>query len=39
MDWNFVASDAALIDRARHDWQQHAFDPVPGDEGYVPYPG
>lgn len=38
MDWNFVATDPALIDDARQRWQNHQFDPVPGDDGYVPYP-
>ncbi|MEX2320064.1 MAG: pirin family protein [Saccharospirillum sp.] len=38
MDWNFVASAPALIDDARQRWQNHQFDPVPGDDGYVPYP-
>lgn len=39
IDWNFVASDDALIRKARQDWQAHAFPVVPGDDGYVPYPG
>lgn len=38
MDWNFVATDPALIDDARQRWQNHQFDTVPGDDGYVPYP-
>ncbi|WP_162824662.1 pirin family protein [Saccharospirillum mangrovi] len=39
IDWNFVATNDALIDQARRDWQAHRFPPVPGDAGYVPYPG
>ncbi|MHA7878840.1 MAG: pirin family protein [Saccharospirillum sp.] len=38
MDWNFVATDAALIDAARQRWQQRQFPTVPGDDGYVPSP-
>lgn len=39
MDWNFVASRPDLNDAAREAWQQRRFAPVPGDDGYVPYPG
>lgn len=39
IDWNFVASREALINQARQDWQGHRFPSVPGDDGYVPYPG
>lgn len=39
IDWNFVASDETLIRQARQDWQAHQFPAVPGDAGYVPYPG
>ena len=39
MDWNFVATRADLIDAARLRWKERGFPPVPGDDGYVPYPG
>ena len=39
MDWNFVATRADLIEAAREQWQQRKFPAVPGDDGYVPYPG
>lgn len=37
--WNFVASDAALIDKAKSDWEAQRFDPVPGESEYLPLPG
>lgn len=39
MDWNFVATRADLIDAARLRWKERNFPSVPGDDGYVPYPG
>lgn len=36
--WNFVATDRKHIDDAKEKWQAHAFDPVPGDNGFVPLP-
>ncbi|HLU40393.1 MAG TPA: pirin family protein [Planctomycetota bacterium] len=32
MDWNFVASDPARIERAKRDWEEGRFPVVPGDE-------
>lgn len=37
--WNFVASDSALIDKAKSDWEAQRFDPVPGEDEYLPLPG
>lgn len=34
--WNFVATDKETIDKAKVKWQNHQFDKVPGDDGYVP---
>lgn len=37
--WNFVASDPALIERAKADWEAGRFDPVTDDDGErVPLP-
>ncbi|MCX2573389.1 pirin family protein [Pedobacter sandarakinus] len=36
--WNFVASDKALIDKAKQDWLDQTFDPVPGEIEFVPLP-
>jgi len=39
IDWNFVASDKALIETAKQKWKDQAFDKIPGDEiEFVPYP-
>lgn len=38
-DWNFVASDPALLASARADWMaQRRFAPVPGDPERIPHP-
>jgi redox-sensitive bicupin YhaK (pirin superfamily) len=38
--WNFVASDAARIERAKEDWRAGRFPAVPGDEDEcIPLPG
>ncbi len=37
--WNFVSSSAESIERAKDDWRNHRFDPVPGDDEYTPLPG
>lgn len=37
--WNFVASDNALIDKAKQDWAAQRFAPVPGENEYLPLPG
>ena len=39
IDWNFVYSHKAVIKRAVKDWKDRKFPDVPGDDGYVPYPG
>lgn len=36
--WNFVASDQALIDRAKADWQAQRFPKVPSETEFVPLP-
>jgi len=36
--WNFVSSDAARIERAKDDWRQRRFPPVPGDDAHTPLP-
>lgn len=34
--WNFVATAKGTIEEAKVKWQNHQFDKVPGDDGYVP---
>lgn len=37
--WNFVSSDRARIDQAKHDWKEGRFPTVPGDEKeFIPIP-
>ena len=36
--WNFVASDQALIEQAKVDWEQDRFDAVPGEHERIPLP-
>ena len=36
--WNFVASDMALIEQAKADWQAERFDAVPGEHERIPLP-
>lgn len=36
--WNFVSSAAARIEKAKVDWQQGQFDPVPGESELIPLP-
>ncbi len=39
IDWNFVASDKALIEEAKQKWMDQTFDKIEGDETeYIPYP-
>ena len=39
IDWNFVASDKALIAAAKHRWIDHEFEKIIGEETeFVPYP-
>jgi len=37
--WNFVSSSEARIEQAKADWQSGGFEPVPGDEEFIPLPG
>ena len=37
--WNFVSSSQARIERAKQDWRQERFAPVPGDPERIPLPG
>jgi redox-sensitive bicupin YhaK (pirin superfamily) len=40
IEWNFVASSEALIQRAKEEWKQDRFGKVPGDEvEFIPLPG
>jgi redox-sensitive bicupin YhaK (pirin superfamily) len=36
--WNFVASDLALIEQAKVDWQQGRFATVPDETEFIPLP-
>ncbi len=36
--WNFVASDPALIDRAKDRWAKRLFPTVPGEDEFIPLP-
>lgn len=36
--WNFVASSRERIEQAKQDWLQSGFDPVPGDDEFIPLP-
>lgn len=36
--WNFVSSSKERIEQAKRDWQQGAFDKVPGDDEFIPLP-
>ncbi|EMQ94968.1 Pirin [Xanthomarina gelatinilytica] len=39
IDWNFVASDKELIEKAKQKWKDQAFDKIKGDNTeYIPYP-
>ncbi|GMQ29754.1 pirin family protein [Algoriphagus confluentis] len=39
IDWNFVATDKELIQKAKEKWAAQEFEKIPGDEEeYVPYP-
>ena len=37
--WNFVASSAERIERAKADWREGRFAPVPGETEFIPLPG
>lgn len=36
--WNFVASDLAIIEKAKEDWKAQRFPTIPGETGYIPLP-
>ena len=36
--WNFVSSSAERIDSAKRRWRAGEFDPVPGDDEFIPLP-
>jgi redox-sensitive bicupin YhaK (pirin superfamily) len=36
--WNLVSSSKERIERAKEDWQQKRFDPVPGEHEFIPLP-
>lgn len=36
--WNFVASDRAMIEQAKADWQAGRIGHVPGDDEFIPLP-
>lgn len=39
IDWNFVSSSKARLERARRDWQEQRFQKIPGDDTeFVPLP-
>ena len=38
MYWNFVSTSRERIEQAKNDWRARRFDPVPGDDDYVPLP-
>jgi hypothetical protein len=39
IEWNFVASDRAMIEDAKARWQAQQFEPVPGETEFIPLPG
>lgn len=38
ISWNFVSSSKERIERARRDWRDGNFPPVPGDHEFIPLP-
>jgi hypothetical protein len=36
--WNFVSSSRERIEKAKADWRQGQFDPVPGETEFIPLP-
>lgn len=38
MFWNFVHSSRDRIEQAKSDWREGRFDPVPGDDEFIPLP-
>ncbi|TVR79121.1 MAG: pirin family protein [Saprospirales bacterium] len=39
IDWNFVSSSKERLKMAKEDWIQQRFPKIPGEKGFVPYPG
>jgi redox-sensitive bicupin YhaK (pirin superfamily) len=39
ISWNFVATDRTINEEAKQKWIAREFPKVPGDDGYVPFPG
>lgn len=39
MYWNLVSSRPERIEQAKDDWREGRFDPVPGDDEFIPLPG
>lgn len=39
MFWNFVSDSRERIEQAKDDWRAGRFDPVPGDDEFIPLPG
>jgi redox-sensitive bicupin YhaK (pirin superfamily) len=37
--WNFVSSDRERLNKAKRDWLEGRFDPVPGESDFIPLPG
>lgn len=36
--WNLVSSSRDRIEKAKSDWKEGRFDPVPGDDAFIPLP-
>ena len=36
--WNFVSSSQEAIERAKRDWREGRFEPVPGETEFIPLP-
>ena len=36
--WNFVSSSRERIEQAKDDWREGRFEPVPGDDEFIPLP-
>lgn len=39
IDWNFVSSSKERLKKAKEDWIEQRFPKIPGEKGFVPYPG
>jgi redox-sensitive bicupin YhaK (pirin superfamily) len=38
IEWNFVSDSRERIERAKQDWREGRFPPVPGDDEFIPLP-